>query len=127
MYERRQKQTLGFEFCEAILRWGDACPDKRKSVYKSEQALVLSLQIHFVCLLQYVCESEQALLLDSQNLNRQKCLSVRWSEQALLLSLQKLFGLLAPFVCESEQALLLDAQNPCWGISPNPTFFLKRK
>ena len=27
----------------------------------------MSLQIHFVCLLQYVCESEQALLLDSQN------------------------------------------------------------
>ena len=92
---------LGFGFCEAILRWGYACPDREKSVYKSEQALVLSLQIHFVCLLQYVCESEQALLLDSQNPNRQKCLPVR----------------------RSEQALLLDAQNPCWGFSPNPTFF----
>ena len=67
---------LGFEFYEAILRCGYACTDIRKSVYQSEQALVLSLQIHFVCLLQYVCESEQALLLDSQNPNRQKCLPV---------------------------------------------------
>ena len=58
---------LGFEFCEAILRWGDACPDRRKSVYQSEQALLLSLQKLFGLLAPFVCESEQALVLDSQN------------------------------------------------------------
>ena len=35
----------------------------------------MSLQIHFVCLLQYVCESEQALLLDSQKPKSPKMLA----------------------------------------------------
>ena len=77
------KNIFWFEFYEAILRCGYSCPDREKSVYKSEQAL----------------------LLDSQNPNCQKCLPVR----------------------RSEQALLLDAQNLCWGIFSNPTLFLKRK
>ena len=57
----------------------------RKSVYQSEQALLLSLQKLFGLLAPFVCESEQALVLDSQ-IAKNACPSVGRSKHCFWIA-----------------------------------------
>ena len=85
--EGGKNRRSGLSFCEAILRCGYACTNIRKSVYQSEQALLLSLQKLFGLLAPFVCESEQALVLDSQiQIAKNACPSVGRSKHCFWIA-----------------------------------------